>query len=268
MNRRLLLATLAVLALVVSAGCLAYVTGGGEVTDETLDAEPSEPYEWGTERDARIELSSDNTFRAVYNVSEGDELRLYRSTRYATEDPLDLRAFRYQYPNGTVINGSTFRERGGEVDRTPDEVWVRFGDGMGDGKVALSGDGSPRRFILPTYVTGSYEVGLPEGYTTDFWLFGHVSPGGYEVEQRDDRQWITWDSVTSSSILVQSYRERDFWIFVAIAVIATGIGLGGYYHFKGQLQELRQRRMEMGLDVEEELEERKDDDDDPPPGMR
>jgi len=251
-NRRFALALACVALLVVSAGCLAFVTGGGEMANETLDAEPPREYDFGTDRDADFDLSADGTYTVVYNVSERDSLRLYQDTVYAGDQPLEFRAFRYQYPDGTVINGSEFRERGGEVDQTPDEVWIRFADDMEGGKVAFSGDGSPRRFTMLTYVQGSYAVTLPEGFSTDIPLVGHVSPRGSAVEEVDGRDRIVWDSVTSGSIVVQSYRERDLIIFAGIALIAGVVAVAGTLRFRRQLEELKQRRMEMGLGVYEE----------------
>jgi hypothetical protein len=268
-NRRFLLALATVALLAASAGCLGYVTGGGEISNETLDAEPQSDYEWDTEADVRIEFRSGGTYLTVTDVTDREELRLYQETGYGIEEPLEFRAFRYRYANGTVINGSQFRERGGEIEQTPDEVWVRFGEEMADGQIAYAGDGSPRRFLARTYVDGSYEVVLPEGYTTEFWLFGHGSPRGYEVEETaDGRERLVWEEVTSGAVVVQAYRERDLPIFVGILVIATGIGTAGYLYFKRQLEELRETRREMGLDVEEEDEADDFRDDGPPPGMR
>ncbi len=261
MTRRFALAVACVALLAVSAGCLGYVTGGGEVANETLDAEPPREYDFDTDRDAEFDLSADATYTVVYNVSERDPLRLYQDTVYGGDQPLEFRAFRYQYPDGTVINGSEFRARGGEVDRTPDETWIRLADDMEGGKIAFSGAGSPRRFTMLTYVQGSYAVTLPEGFTTSFPIVGHVSPRGYGVEEVDGRDRITWDSVTSGSIVVQSYRERDLVVFAGILVVAVVVAVAGTAHFRRQLEELRERRMELGLGVYEDEEEGADDDD-------
>lgn len=265
MNRRLLLVAVAVTGLVATAGCLGYVTGGGEIDDATLDREPSAEYNWDTDRDVYVEICTDATFLGVYDVSDADELRLYRETGYGTEEPLDLRAFRYQYPNGTVITGSEFRARGGEIEQTTDEVWVRFpADGeLSEGKIAFQASSTPKRFVLPVYVTGSHEVVLPPDREATFPVFGNVAPRGYEVEQRGDRQHVVWEEVDGGSLLVQFYLERDLYIFAVIVLIATTIGLGGALYYKRKLERLREEREEMGLDVDGD-----DDSDDPPPGMR
>ncbi|SEH42485.1 hypothetical protein SAMN05192561_101910 [Halopenitus malekzadehii] len=268
MNRRFILALATVALLAASAGCLGYVTGGGEIANETLDAEPPGEYPWSASTDVRIDVRNDGTYLAVYNTTGHEEVRLFEETGYGTEDPLQPRAFRYRYANGTVINGSQFRARGGEIEQTTDEVWVRFDDGMTNGSIAYAGDGSPRRFITRTYITGSYTVQLPEGFTTGIRPFGHASPSGYEATSVDGRERLVWEEVTTSVVVVQAYRRGDLPVFGAIAVVAIVIGTAGYLYFRRQLTALRDRRREMGLeDVESDLEDL-DDDDGPPPGMR
>ena len=248
MNRRFALAIATVALLAVSAGCLAYATGGGEVANETLDAEPGGDYTFDTDRDAAFVLTTNGTYRAVYDVSERDELRLYEGTVYAGDQPLEFEAFRYQYPDGEVINGSEFRARGGEVERTPDETWIRFADDMDGGRIALSGAGSPRRFTSLAYVEGSYAVTLPPGFSTDVPVVGHVAPRSYEVETVGDRDRIVWESVTRS-IVVQSYRETHLVIFGGILAVAVVVAIVGTIRFRRQLEALREARREMGLDV-------------------
>ncbi|OYR56755.1 DUF5803 family protein [Halorubrum halodurans] len=248
MNRRFALAVAMVALLAASAGCLGYVTGGGEVTNETLDAEPPREYDFDADRDAVFELSTDARYTVVYDLSGRDELRLYRQTPYAGDQPLEFEAFRYRYPDGEVVTGSEFRARGGEVERTPDETWIRLADDMEGGAVAFSGAGSPRRFTSLAYVEGSYAVTLPPGFSTDFPLVGHVSPRSYEVETVGDRDRIVWEEVTGS-IVVQAYRESDLVIFGGILAVAVLVAAVGTLRFKRQLEELRERRREMGVGV-------------------
>ncbi|SMO51539.1 DUF5803 family protein [Halorubrum cibi] len=248
MNRRFALAVALVALLAAGAGCLGYATGGGEVTNETLDAEPPREYDFDADRDAVFELSTDARYTVVYDLSGRDELRLYRQTPYAGDQPLEFEAFRYRYPDGEVVTGSEFRARGGEVDRTPDETWIRLADDMEGGKVAFSGAGSPRRFTSLAYVEGSYAVTLPPGFSTDFPLVGHVSPRSYEVETVGDRDRIVWEEVTGS-IVVQAYRETDLTVFGGILAVAVLVAVVGTLRFKRQLEELRERRREMGVGV-------------------
>ncbi|MFD1569337.1 DUF5803 family protein [Halorubrum laminariae] len=247
MNRRFALAVAVVALLAVSAGCLTYVNDGGDVANATLDTEPPSEYEFATDRDAAFNLSTGTQYTAVYNVSGVEELRLYRQTPYAGDQPLEFEAFRYRTTDGEVLNGTEFRAAGGEVERTPDETWIRFDDGLGGGQVAFSATGSPRRFTTLTYVEGSYAVTLPPGFSTEFPVVGHVSPRDYEVETVGDRDRVVWDDVTSGSVVVQSYRETDLLVFGVILAVAILAAIVGTVYFRRQLEALRERRREMGL---------------------
>ena len=252
MNRRFALAVAAIALLAVSAGCLGYATGGGEVTNETLDAEPPREYDFDTDRDAAFELSTDARYTVVYSIGDREELRLFEQTPYAGDQPMEFESLRYQYPNGDVINGSEFRARGGEVEQTTDETWIRFADDMAGGKLAFSGAGSPRRFTMRAYVEGSYAVTLPPDFSTEVPIVGHVSPRDHEVETVGDRDRIVWDEVTGGSIVVQSYREGDLVVFGVILVIAAIAAVAGTLYFRRQLEELRERRRDLGLSVNED----------------
>jgi hypothetical protein len=261
MNRRLALGVLLVIAAVSGAGCLDYATGGGEITAETLDQEPPVAYQWDADADVYIDVSSDATFTATYNVTGVEELRLYRTSFRGLEEPTSISAFRYQYPNGTVLSGSEFRARGGEIEQTPDEVFVRFGEQFQGGRIGIHANSIPKRLSLPVYVEGSHEIVLPPDRQVDFWLFGNVAPRGYETEIENGRQHISWDDVSSGTILVQFYLERDLSVFAVVMTVATAIGIGGAVYYKRRLDRLKRQRQEMGLDVEAD-----EPDDDSPPG--
>jgi len=255
MNRRFALATAAIALLAVSAGCLGYATGGGEVTNETLDAEPPHEYDFDTDRDAAFDLSDDATYTVVYAVGDREELRLYEQTPYAGDQPLEFESLRYQYPDGEVINGSEFRARGGEVEQTTDETWIRFADDMAGGRLAFAGDGSPRRFSTRAYVEGSYAVTLPSGFSTDVPIVGHVSPRDHAIETVSDRDRIVWDEVSGGSVVVQSYREGDLLVFGVVLGVAVVAAIAGILYFRRQLEALRQRRRDLGLGVYEDDED-------------
>jgi hypothetical protein len=248
-NKRFALAVAVVALLAVSAGCLNYVNDGGEIANETLDAEPPSGYEFDTDRDAAFNLSTGSQYTAVYNVSGVEELRLYRQTPYAGDQPLEFEAFRYRTADGEVLNGSEFRAAGGEVERTPDETWVRFPEGTGEGQVAFASAGSPRRFTTLAYVDGSYAVTLPPGFSTDFPVVGHVAPRDHEIETVDGRDRITWESVEGGSVVVQSYRETDLLVFGVILAIAIVAAIVGVAYFRRQLEALKEQRRELGLGV-------------------
>jgi len=91
-----------------------------------------------------------------------------------------------------------------------------------------------------------------------------VSPRNYEVEPRDDQRVIHWEGVEAESVSVQYYLQRDLYIFGGAAVILLVVGVGGVFYYRRRIEALRERREEMGLDVDT------DDDDvgrNPPPGM-
>ena len=248
MNRRLGLAILVVLTLTLTAGCLDYVTDGGEISDDVLDAEPADAYDWETDRNASLTLDTGSELRAVYNVSADQRLRLYQPTSIGQEGPLDISAVRFRYANGTVISGTELRARG-EIDQTPDEVYVTV---PADGRLAFTAGATPRRLTLPVYVEGSYEVLLPEGSRMDFFLFSNTVPAGATTERVDNRVRVTWESVESNSILVQYYQNNDLTIFGAIIGILSAIAVGGLYYYRRQIDRLHETRVEMGLDDEDE----------------
>ncbi|ATW89778.1 hypothetical protein halTADL_3076 [Halohasta litchfieldiae] len=250
MNRRLGLAVVAVVLLLSTAGCLSYVTGGGEVSDERLDREPAQPYSWDTDRDAQLTLHTTDEVQAIYRVDADQRLRLYQSTGLGTEGPLDISAVRFQYANGTVISGTELRDTpDGEVEQTPDEVYVTA---PADGQLAFSADATPRRLSLPVYVEGSYEVILPEDYRIDFFLFGNTAPRGAASEIVDNQVHVRWAEVTGPMVVVQYYLDRDLYVFGGAVVLLSLIGVGGLYYYRRQIDRLHDVRVQMGLDTEED----------------
>ncbi|MFP8953606.1 DUF5803 family protein [Natrialbaceae archaeon A-arb3/5] len=256
MNRRLVLASIAVAVLVGLAGC-SMIFGG--ISDEELDRDQ----EYGDlqDRDADVaidveggSLIGNSEFRAVYDLNETDELSLYRSNIYRDE-ALDIHSVRYWDENGTEMTGSEL-----EVDQSRSSTDVRLPDE--NGTLAFTGDAGSKTFTLPAYVEGSYDVTVPEDHRTSNFLFGNVNPGGYDREVVDNRERLTWETV-DSTISLRFYQTRDIPLFiglVATAGLLGGIGIAYYYR---QVKQLKEQREEMGLDVEIE-----DDDDGPPPGLK
>ena len=255
MNRRLGLAVVGLVVLLSTAGCLGYITGGGEISAEQLNQEPAEPYDWETDRDARLTLHTADEVQAVYDVNASQELRLYTPAGLGREEPLDVSAVRFRYAdNGTVITGTEIRDRGGRVEQTTDEVDVTVPDA--DGQLAFSAPVTPRRLALPVYVEGSYEVVLPPDYRMDFFLFSNTAPRGAETEIVDNRVHVRWAEVTGPTLLVQYYLERDLYVFGGAAALLSLIGVGGLYYYRRQIDRLHDVRVEMGLDTEEDDEDR------------
>jgi hypothetical protein len=265
MNRRQALGTVALAALVVSSGCMG-LFGSSSVSDEKLDADPPQAYQWSADADAHITLTADARFLAVYDLNQSS-IELFRRDGLGGRNAIPVSAVRYRYPNGTVITGSELEARGGKVARSREKVTVQLpadAPTNGAGKLAFTSESTPKRFSLPTYVKGTYEVVLPPDRRVEAFLFGKVSPPGHEVTRPDDRTHIRWESVEADTVSVRFYLQRDLYIFGGIAAILFVVGLGGAFYYKRVIESLREQREEMGLDVDT------DDDDfgrDPPPGM-
>lgn len=266
MSHRHRLGLVALVVLTVSSGCLGFFTSGA-IPDEQLDEEPPEPYAWDRDVDAHITITSDANFQAVYRVNDSS-IELYRRDGLGGRNSIPVRAIRYRYPNGTVIAGSAFDERGGGIERSRDFVNVTFPtDGPTDGsaKFAFTSESNPKRFALPTFVKGSYELVLPPDRRVGFFLFGRVAPNGYETQLVDGQTHVRWEEVSARAITVQYYLQRDLLVFGAIVVVLAVIGAGGVVRYRRKIQQLKEEREELGLDVDTE-------DDDfgrgPPPGMQ
>ncbi|WP_311171093.1 DUF5803 family protein [Halobellus ordinarius] len=266
MNRRLLLAAGCLALLAVTSGCLGI--GTGPVDGERLDSDPAAPYEWESDRTVHITVEENTQFRTVMTTNEST-IELFRRDGFGGTNPLSVESVRYRYPNGTVLNGTDIRERGGEVRRTRDETIVELPreDPPDGSALAFTSEGTPKRFTLPTYVEGTYEVVLPPDRGIDFPIFGQVSPGGYETDIDDNGQvHVIWtESVTADTISVRYYLERDLYIFGGIVALVGVIGIGGLFYYRRKIEQLRKQREEMGIDVETDDDEF---DDGPPPGMR
>ncbi|KAB1196593.1 MULTISPECIES: DUF5803 family protein [Haloferax] len=247
MNRRLLVGIVGLALLLVTAGCLG---GTSSVSDDRLDTDPAESYRWAADTDAHITVQENGRFRAVYDVNESS-LELYRFDGFGSRTPLQVESLRYRYANGTVINGSELKARGGSVTQNRRVTNVTLpADANSDGKVAFTSSSTPKRFSLPVFVEGSYEVVLPPDRRVNFPIFGSVRPSGYDTEIVDDQLHITWPNVSDGSIVVQFYLQRDLGIFAAIAAISILVGGAGILYYRRQVEELQRRREELGLDVE------------------
>lgn len=266
MVRTRTLPALALVALVLLSGCAGLLGGG--VSEDSLDEAPAGDggYAWDADVDGHVVVTENARFRAVYEInrSERDSVELFRRDGFGGRSPIPVTALRYRYPNGTVVNGTAFDERGGGVSENRDRVNVSLPtqDG-GTGKLAFSSSSSPKRFTLPVFVEGSYVVVLPENRRVGVPPFGSVSPGGSETTRNEaGRTTVRWEEVTSDSLAVRFYLERDLLAFGVIAGLGILVGGGGLLYYRRMIQRLREQREEMGLDVDTD-----DDRRDPPPGM-
>ncbi|MFC7203933.1 DUF5803 family protein [Haloferax namakaokahaiae] len=249
MNRRLLAGFVALALLLVTAGCLG---GTSTVPNDRLDAAPDEPYAWNADVDVHVTVQENGQFRGVYDMNQSS-ITLYRLDGFGSRTPLPVDAVRYQYPNGTVLTGSELKARGGNVTQNDRITTVTLpSDADRDGKIAFTSDSTPKRFSLPTFVEGSYEVVLPQDRRVSFPIFGAVRPAGYQTEVVENQLHIRWENVTSDSVVVQFYLQRDLYIFAGIAIVSILIGGSGIVYYRRQIEELRRRRQDLGLDVEKD----------------
>lgn len=263
MNRRLLLGAGLALLLAASAGCLGLFGGG--ISDARLDRNAT--YDWhevpgwnttnGTPEPVESEGTTDvfvnvtgGGYHAVYHIDNRTEAEFEVWTRGISNDnPVDISALRFRYPNGTTVNGSELR-----VYKTNyrTHVVLPTEDGSVNGTLAFSGPAEPKHFRLWNYMEGTYEVVLPSGFRTSFFLFGQVvpSPDNRFVDE-DDRLHLEWtdeEDPVSGRMTIKYYLQRDFYIFTGSATIlglAALLGLGYYWY---QIRELTELREEMGFD--------------------
>jgi hypothetical protein len=264
MNRRHVLTLVGLVALVLTSGCAGFF-GAQPVADEELDEAPPSPYVWDGEVDAHITVTENARFQAVYRLND-TEIELFRRDGFGGRNAIPVSAVRYRYPNGTVVTGTELVARGGSINRSRSVVSVTLPDdapAAGGGHLAFTSDSTPKRFSLPTFVSGSYAVVLPPDRRVEVFPFGKVTPRGYEVETDGGQRVVRWENVEADAVSVQFYLQRDLYIFGGAAVVLSVIGAAGALYYKRRIEALRERREELGLDVDTDDEFR----DDPPPGM-
>jgi hypothetical protein len=244
------LAVVALLALVLLSGCF---NPFGGISDEQLCEDAT--YDMSPDADATYTIETNDTYRAVYNVSGTKTLELYQTDGLGTENPLQISAVTFRAADGTTYGCDEI-----EVETTRHRTIVTLPEN--NGTFAYTAETRAKRFRTRTFVDGSHEVVLPADRDVDNPVFGNVRPGGHERTVEDGRVHLRWEQMQSDRVVVQYYMERDVAIlfgFAGIAAIAAAAGLVYYYR---QVKRLEKRREAAGLDVDVE-----DDDRDPPPGM-
>jgi hypothetical protein len=263
MKRRLLIVC-GLGLLVFLAGCS--FGGGGEISEDELTEEAE--YDWDANATARYVLLDDDTFSlsspkytAVIEVTNRTTLSVYRESTFQGDSSLGIEALQFQFTNGTIVDATHGNLTAVEgSDETDIELPAR------NGTVAFRTTRSGKTWSTPVYVEGSHEVVLPRGTRARIPLLSEISPGGSDSTVSDSRQTIRWDDLDDGSITVRYYLLRDLYIYGGITVIALLLGVGGSVYYLRQIRQARQKREDVGLDVEVD-----DDDvggDGPPPGMR
>lgn len=214
-------------------------------------------YDWNTSANATIRIQGDS-YTSIYRVTNRTSFNVYTRDVFNNRAPIDTRGLRFRYPNGTVVNASAF-----EVDANDARTKLTLPNRTG--KLAFTTDKNGKAIRTPTFADGSYEVILPPHTGVGIPILSQVTPGGYEATKIGDRVHLTWSGMNNDRIVVDYYLDRDLLIFGGMFGLLFVVAiLGGIYYWR-QIKTLRDRREEIGLDVE-------DDDDDPrdqgpPPGM-
>jgi len=265
MNRRLLLGVGLALLLAASAGCLGLFGNG--ISDSQLDRNATydwhEVPDWSTTNDTVEPVEGPGTtdvfvnvtgesYYAIYHIDNRTDEEFEVWTRGISNDnPVDISALRFRYPNGTTLNGSQLR-----VYKTNYRTHVVLpteeeGDTV-NGTLAFSGPAEPKHFRLWNYMEGTHEVVLPSGFRTSFFLFGQVVPSADNSFVDDDNrlhlEWTDEDDPVSGRMTIKYYLQRDYYIFTGTAIIlglAALVGMGYYWY---QIRELTELREEMGFD--------------------
>ncbi len=284
-RRRLLLGTVALVGLLALAGCSSFL-GPGQANPSDLAA--AESYEWDTDRDAYLEVNENNV-TAVYTVANrttgnldnsDPTIEIYGRDTLGTEQPEQVSAVQFRYPNGTLV---AFEERDGEavavvtypdgtsedapdlmtVDRTRRRTVVDL-PANETGQLGVTVPKNGKQVTTPAYVRGSYEVVLPENAEVGVPLLAQVRPGADSRPAIDGRVHLRWNDVTAGNLSIRYYLSRDLLLFGGLAIGGTIIALVGLAYYGLQLRETRRKRDEVGFDIDVE----DDDRDGPPPGMR
>ena len=249
--------------LVFLAGCSA---GGGEISQDEL-AEDAE-YDWDTNATTTYTLITGETFSlsspeysAVIELTNQSTVEVYRESTFRGDSSLSIEALQFRFTNGTVVNATHANLTAVEgSDAT--EIQVPASNGT----VAFRAGRSGRTWSTPVYVEGSHEVTLPNATRVGIPLLSRVDPGGYGSTVEDNRMTLYWDEIEDGSIDIRFYLLRDLYIFGGIIGISLLLGAAGIVYYVRQIRAAKEKREDVGLDVEVD-----DDDvggDGPPPGMR
>lgn len=224
--------------LVVTTGCLG---GGGGITQEELDENAS--YNWSIDSTTRFNVTG-TTYKAVSLVTNGSPVEAYRITEFQGEQPVDVSAVRFRYPNGTVttVNVSAIEQEGSRtVINPPADI----------GYIGYKARSAPKSFSVGIAREGSYVVVLPTSMRISVPVLGSISPGGAELRVVDDRTHLRWDSLDGGEISLQYYLERDFYLFAGLVVTGIVLAIGGVLYFRYRLRRLESQRQEAGIDVDD-----------------
>jgi hypothetical protein len=254
MRRRTYLAFGALALLVATAGC-STILGPGEPDPEQVNRNVS--YDWDTDANASIDIDR-SEYRAVWAVDNRTTMEFYRRDALGTEGHLETQGVKFRFTNGTVTNVSAANVTY-ERKQTVVDLPAR------NGRIAFAASRTGKQFTTPTFVTGTYEVTLPENARVGVPILAQVQPRGYEATRGPDGVTLRWDDVQSRSLSIRYYLARDLLIFGGMLGILVVAAAGGALYYLRQIRALERRREDVDIDVDAGDDEF---DDGPPPGMR
>lgn len=269
MQRTRLAVAVGLLALLAGlAGC-GSVFGPGQVDPSQLNANAT--YQWNTTADTSYNLTR-SQYRVVIDLNASaleeagrdentTQLRLYVTDSIGTDRPVKVAALKFRYPNGTVVDASAF-----SVDKTRRRTIIV--PPQDEGKIAYTAPRAPsKRFSVPVYMRGTHAITLPPGARVGIPLLSQVVPAPDQKTVTDNRMTVRWtDPVERGPLVVRYYLQRDLLVFGGMFAVLSLAGIGGALYYLRSIRKLKQRREEIGLDVETEDDDV--DDGGPPPGMR
>lgn len=243
MNTRQARVVLAAVLLVTLAGCLGGLTEEG-IDEGRLD-DPAE-YEWDANATAFI-MVEDDGYYAVYDL-KGETTFELSTEGFEQDQPREIWAVRYRYPNGTEVAGSEL-----EIEEGSTATVITVPDGRG--KLAFAGATRQKEVSIPGIVEGSYRVVLPPGYRVGNFFLSEVQPSNDAITVNDDRQVLIW-SENTDTIYIQYHLQRDDYLFWGAIGIGLAVLIGGTAYYRRKIRQLRERRRRLGLDVEQDDDQR------------
>ncbi len=252
--RRRLLALGSLLVLALLAGCF----GPSEIPEDQLTRDAN--YTWDTDANASYTLSR-SSYEAVYVVPNQTTLHVHSSDSLGTDQPVDVRALKFRFTNGTVVNASH-----ANLSATLAQKRTTLHLPASDGQVAYTASRSGKTFATPVVVEGAQTITLPPSARVGVPLLSQVSPGGFHTAVDGDRMTIRWSDRTGGVLHVSYYLQRDLLLFSLLVLVVVTLGVGGSVYYLRQIRRLERRREELGLDVDYDDDDPRDRG--PPPGMR
>lgn len=257
MNRRRL-ALLALVAAVFISGC--GIFGGGEISEDDLLED--QEYNWDVNATATFDLDvSSSAYTAVVEVENQSELEIHRESWIRGDRSIGIEALQFRFANGTVVNAS---HRGLTAIEGSDETTIELP--AGNGTVGYTASRNGKSWSVPTPVSGTHRLDLPESTRVGIPLLSRTSPSTDDSVVEDDQMTLYWDEIDrGDTIAVRYYLVRDLWLFGGLFALSMSLLVGGVTYYYRQIRRAKKKREEVGLDIDYD-----DDtgDDGPPPGMR